>query len=64
MRILQRLALKSPTGNGTSSEPGGGLAVFRAKAISSFFSYFKTIGVGPALRIDPIESIAANCSTD
>ena len=36
-----------------SSEPRGGQAVYRAKALSSFVSFCKTKSIAPAPRIDP-----------
>ena len=54
----------SPTRDGTtifrwSSDPREGLAVCRAKAISSFFSYFKTLSIGLAPGVEPATSCSA-----
>ena len=48
----------SPTGDGTailtwSSESREGLAICRAKAVPSFFSYFKTLSIVPTPGIEP-----------
>ena len=42
-----------------SSESGEGLAICRAKAVSSFLSYFKTLSIGPAPGIEPATSRSA-----
>ena len=42
-----------------SSEPREGLAVCRAKAVPSFISYFKTLGVCPVPRIEHATSRSA-----
>ena len=38
--------------NNPSFEPREGLAICRAKAVPSFFSYFKTSSIGPAPGIE------------
>ena len=42
-----------------SAEPREGLAVFRAKAVPSFLSYFETLIIGPAPGIVPATSCSA-----
>ena len=42
-----------------SSEPREGLANCRAKEVSSFLSYFKTLNIGPVPGIEPSASISA-----
>ena len=42
-----------------SSEPREGPAAFRAKGVPSFLSYFKTLSIGPAPRIEPATSRSA-----
>ena len=42
-----------------SSEPREGLAIFRAKAVPSFLSHFKTLRIGPAPGIEPATSCCA-----
>ena len=42
-----------------SSEPGEGLASCGAKGEPSFLSYFKTLSIGPTLRIAPTASRSA-----
>ena len=42
-----------------SAEPREGLAVFRAKAVPSFLSYFETLIIGPAPGIVPATSSSA-----
>ena len=54
----------SLTGEGTaistwSSEPREGPAVYSAKVIPSFLSYFKTLSIGPAPGIEPTTSRSA-----
>ena len=54
----------SPTGEGTaistwSSEPREYPAVWSAKAVPSFLSYFKTLSIGPAPGIEPATSRSA-----
>ena len=34
-------------------EPGEGPAVYRAKEVPSFLSYFKTLNIGPVLESNP-----------
>ena len=41
-----------------SSEPREGLAVW-TKEVPSFLSYFKTLSIGPAPRIEPVTSCSA-----
>ena len=36
-----------------SSEPREGLAIFRAKQVPSFFSYFEILSIGPVPGIEP-----------
>ena len=48
-----------------SSEPREGLAACTAKGVPSFLSYFKTLSIGPAPKIEPATSrSAAKSSTD
>ena len=56
----------SLTGDGTavihftwSSEPREGLAACSTKVVPSFFSYFKTLSIGPAPGIEPSTSRSA-----
>ena len=42
-----------------SSEPREGPAACRAKEIPSFLSYFNTLSIGPAPRIEPATSRSA-----
>ena len=42
-----------------SFEPSEGLAACSAKGVPSFLSYFKTLSIGPALRIEPATSRSA-----
>ena len=42
-----------------SFESGEGLAICRAKVVSSFLSYFKTLSIGLAPGIEPVTSRSA-----
>ena len=48
-----------------SSEPREDLAICSVKGVPSFLSYFKTLSIGPAPKIEPATSrSAAKSSTD
>ena len=48
-----------------SSKPHKGLAICRAKAVSSFLSYFKTLSIGLVPRVEPRTSrTSVKCCID
>ena len=47
-----------------SSKPHKGLAICRAKAVSSFLSYFKTLSIGLVPRVEPRTSRSRQVAAD
>ena len=57
--LIRDTIFTSPTGDGTATEPGEGLAICRVKAVPSLLSHFKTLSIGSVPGIEPATSRSA-----
>ena len=57
--IIEDTIFTSPSGDGTAILRGHQSHAKVAKGVPSFLSYFKTLSIGPALRIEPATSRSA-----